>query len=747
MPDTTVTAQPGPDLDAPLAPADAVQQPATGAPSAPADRGAEERKLARTLHGGGLASFQPESPAGRCLMPLLRALGWRGAARHLAEALPHFAESLDVADLRTVLANLGYRTVATRTRAGKVDQRLLPALFVDRRGRPFVLYRPCEDRAPVAYEGTRDRTFTALPPDMPGTLYRIERSTGDPKGERWGWFARVALRFRPLILLMLGISLLTNVLALAVPLFIMAVYDTLAAAGGAATLYWLVAGVAIAVAFDFALRLLRARVLAYIGGRIDVLLGSAAFQQVIGLPLSMTERAPVGAQMTRFRQFESVRDFFTSPLATVALDLPFVGLFIAVIAALAGWLALLPLALVLVFLGIAWLLAPVQRNRLSIAGQARSRRQSFLIELLNNQDAVRAVAAEPTWMARYRGLSAEASAAQRRAQAIGGLAQGLGQTLMLAAGVLALMWGSLLALDGTLSLGGLVAVMALVWRVLSPLQLGFLSFTRLEQLQVGLSQLNRLMQLKREGADTGPSRLPRQFRGALDFNRVSFRYGPGAEPALLGISLRVAPGETVAVVGASGAGKSTLLKLAAGLYQPQAGTIALDGLDVRQFDPGELRAAVGFVLQDCELFHGTVAQNLRLADPTASDADLNRAAHDSGLLEHILSLPEGFHTRLTDTLVRRLPNGFKQRLSLARAYVQRPPVYLFDEPGARLDADGDRAFLRKLQDLHGRATILMVTHRPSHMRAADRIVVLRGGQIVDDGPPETVLARMQQRTA
>jgi ATP-binding cassette subfamily C protein/ATP-binding cassette subfamily C protein LapB len=740
----------------PAAPPDAPDAATGVAPDGPPDvstQADEAPRLERTLHGGAPDSFEPGSPAGRCLMPLLRALGWRGASRHLAEALPHFADSLDVADLRTVLANLGYRTVPERTRAGKVDPRLLPALFVDARGRPFVLHPREADGALPAYDGTRGRTYARLPARMPGTLYRIERVDAAARGERLSWFARVALRFRPLLWLLLGISLLTNVLALAVPLFIMAVYDTLVASGGGATtgaattLYWLIAGVGLAVTFDCGLRLLRARVLAYIGGRIDILLGQAAFQQVIGLPLSMTERAPVGAQITRFRQFESVREFFTSPLATVALDLPFVALFLAAIAVLAGWLALMPLVLVLVFLGFAWLLAPAQRNRLSVAGQARGRRQSFLIELMTNLEGVRAVAAEPTWMARFRAVSAEASLAQRRAQAIGGLAQAAGQTLMLAAGVAALLWGTLMALDGTLSLGGLVAVMALVWRVLAPLQLGFLSFTRLEQLRIGLGQLNRLMQLKQEGSANGPSRLPRRFDGALSFSRVSFRYAASADPALLGVTLHVPAGQSVAIVGQSGAGKSTLLKLAAGLYEPQGGTIALDGLDIRQFDPAELRTAMGFVLQDCELFHGTIAQNLRLADPAASDAELNRAAHDSGLLPQVLALPEGFHTRLTDTLARRLPNGFRQRLSLARTYVQRPPVYLMDEPAARLDDEGDRALLQKLDALRGRATVLMVTHRPSHMRAVDRVVVLQGGQISDDGPPEAVLARMRQGAA
>jgi ABC-type bacteriocin/lantibiotic exporter with double-glycine peptidase domain len=378
------------------------------------------------------------------------------------------------------------------------------------------------------------------------------------------------------------------------------------------------------------------------------------------------------------------------------------------------------------------------------AGEARSRRQSFLIETLERLPAIKQAAAEPTWMARYRTLSAEAATAHRRIQLAGGLAQTAAQSLMLTAGIATLGWGTLMALQGQLSIGGLVAVMALVWRVLAPLQVGFLSFTRLEQLRLGLSQLNRLMQLKREREGHALPTVPRIFDGAVGLYRVSFRYTPQAEPALLGVSLQVRPGEIVAVAGPSGAGKSTLLRLCAGLHQPQAGAVTLDGLDIRQLDPAELRSALGYVPQDCELFHGTVAQNLRLADATAGDADLSRAALDSGLLDDVLALPEGFHTRLTDTVLRRLPDGFKQRLSLARAYVRRPAVYLMDEPAARLDSGGDERLLRKLQELRGQAAVLMVTHRPSHMRAADRLIWMVDGRIVDEGPPDAVLDRLRK---
>ena len=691
-----------------------------------------------------LEAFAPVSTAAACLTPLLEALGWRGTNRHLAEALPHSAETLDIGDLRTVLANLGYATQAEPYRASRLDPRLLPALLIADGGRPLVLL---ERRADLlrAFDGTTGRVEDLRVNEVQGQLYRVEKTQATERETTAGsWLRRVAVRFRSLIALLFALSLVTNLLALAVPIFIMVVYDKVITAGAPETLYWLLCGIALALALDTGLRLLRGRILAYLGGRIDLLFGTAAFDKVLSLPLGMTERAPIGAQMMRLRQFESVREFFTGPLAGVALDLPFVVMFVAALAILSGWLAIVPLALLLVFGLLAALLSPILRTQVASAGEARSRRQSFLIELLHRLPAIKQNAAEPIWMARFRSLSAEAAQTHRRIQATGSLAQTAAQSLMLTAGIFTLGWGTLMAMQGTLSVGGLIAVMVLSWRVLAPLQVAFLSFTRLEQQRVGLGQLGRLMQLRREREDHNLPSVQRVFAGEVGLHRVSFRYAPTAEPALLGASLQIRPGEIVAIAGPSGAGKSTLLRLIAGLHQAQAGAITLDGLDIRQLDPAELRTSIGFVLQDCELFHGTVAQNLRLADPTASDADLSRAALESGLLDHVLALPDGFHTRLTDPLLLGLPDGFKQQLSLARAYIRRPPVLLMDEPAARLDDRGDAQLLRKLQDLRGKSTVVMVTHRPSHMRAADRLVLLQDGRVADDGPPDEVLGRLKE---
>jgi ATP-binding cassette subfamily C protein LapB len=313
---------------------------------------------------------------------------------------------------------------------------------------------------------------------------------------------------------------------------------------------------------------------------------------------------------------------------------------------------------------------------------------------------------------------------------------------MLSAGIATLAFGAVRVLDGDMSIGALVASMILVWRVLVPLQVAFLGLTRFEQIKHGLKQLDQLMRLEPERQHGEAGDPNRSLTGQVVFHHVSLRYAPTSEPALLGFDLRVEPGEVIAITGSNGAGKSTVLKLVAGLYRSQAGAVLIDGMDLRQLDPGELRWATASVPQTCELFHGTIAQNLRLANPTASDEDLISAARDAVILDEILALPDGFETRLTDRLQRQLSNGFKQGLMLARAYAKNAPIYLLDEPAAHLDGEGDRALMHKLEALRGRATVFIVTHRPSHLRLADRVVVMDAGRILLNGPPGEVLLQL-----
>ncbi|MCG8355691.1 MAG: ATP-binding cassette domain-containing protein [Kiloniellales bacterium] len=712
----------------------------------PPDPRSDER-LGRVLHGGGLDGLRAISDLAACLVPMLTALGWSGHSRHLSEALPHFADSLDIDGFRNILANLNYTSRSSPLRLRDLDPRLAPCAFVSDEGAAFVILRREGDMVTV-FDGQTSTIARISVLGLQGTAYffaQAEESQqqGAANTAQANWFDDVARRFRSLVLQMLGITFVTSMLALAVPIFIMTVYDRVISARSEEMLIYLTGGVVFALAVDFLLRVLRSRMLAYVGGRIDMILGAAAFQQIIHLPIMMTERATIGAQVSRLRQFESVREFFTGPMAGIFLELPFVAIFILVIAVIAGPLAWVPLILILAFALIAALTTPSMRRAVAEAGEARAKRQAFLIEMLGHLRSVKTCAGEGIWSRRYAPLSARSSLASFRTTQISVFVQTTAQILMMVSGIATIGIGTLRVLDGEMTIGALVAVMALVWRVLTPLQVAFLSLTRLEQVKLGLRQINQLMKLR---LDREPGRVVqrhRTFTGEISFQRVSLRYSPNAEPALLGVDLAVRPGEIIAVSGPSSSGKSSLLKVIAGLYQPQAGAVLIDGIDIRQLDMGELRSSVAYLPQVSQFFHGTIAQNLRLANPTASDADLAQAVLDADLLDDILTLPEGFETRLTERFQRQLPTGFRQRLVLARGYVKDAPIYLMDEPAANLDEQGDAALRRKLQQLRGRATVFLVTHRPSHMRLADRLVYMQGGRVLAAGTPDEILPKLQ----
>lgn len=275
--------------------------------------------------------------------------------------------------------------------------------------------------------------------------------------------------------------------------------------------------------------------------------------------------------------------------------------------------------------------------------------------------------------------------------------------------------------------------------MLTPLQGMFLSYSKLQQMLKSITQINNLMKLKVEKDESHIDLHENPARRKLELDRVSFRYDQHSDPALLGVTFNIDPGELVAVVGLTGAGKSTLLKLIAGMYKPQAGALLLDGVDLRQLNAMELRRSIAYVPQEIRMFHGTIAQNIRLNNCLATDQKLHEAAEKAGILEDILSLPMGFDTRIGDKAMKHFPPGFMRSLSIARAFSCEAKVLLLDEPGASLDTLSDARFVDQLCSLRGEHTVVMVSHRPSHIRLADKVVVLDQGSVSFVGEPDRAI--------
>jgi ATP-binding cassette, subfamily C, bacterial LapB len=695
---------------------------------------------------GVLGGFRATTDLAACVLPLLEALKWEGDLVHVAEALPHFADRLDLTDLLNVMASLGYAARSERLNPARMDPRLMPALFLPDEGMARVLVGPGEGGRLRVFDPESRGYLTAPAPDRKGLVYLFRPLEDDDHAAAGeaprNYVAQVFARFRPVFARMLLTSLASNLLVLATPLFIMAIYDKYLPTGSVPILASLLAGALLALAGDTAIRSIRARMIAYVGARLDHLLGLAIFRRLMMLAPPYTEQANSNTQIARLRDFEMVREFFTGPLATTLAEVPFVVVFLVVMGMLGGVLVAVPTGALALFLLVAHFARPAVERRVVASTRAASRRQEFLVEALSKSRAIKEAGADQVWRDRYRRLSAEAGLRSHEAANALAIVSTLSQVIVVLTGLLTLAWGVERVLDGQMTVGGLMASMIMVWWVLRPMQTAFSLFSQIERAQASIAQINRLMQVRPERM-AAPSRqsLPR-FEGRITLSNVSLRYSPEAEPALLGLTLQAEPGEIVALVGPNGAGKSSILKMVLGLYRPQTGAVTIDDINIRQMEPIELRRRIAYVPQHPEMFFGTVAQNLRLVRPTAQEHELRWALTEAGVLDEVMALPDGLETRLGDGRTDRLSASLRQRLSLARAYLKRAPITLFDEPASGLDFISDRQFMLTLERMRGNSTVLLVTHRPSHLKLADKIVVVAEGQVRMMGPAKQVLDRL-----
>ncbi len=707
-------------------------------------------KFAETLRKNQLDEFSSDCPYAACLFPLLKALGWKSVARELIEALPHFADDIDLVDLRNILVNIGYESFPMSVQLNQLQSELYPNIFVAKSGEVYVLLE--RTNGDIKYFDALQQKIVCRPEQqltISGTAYLFtdkNATHGLPNSAdiSSNWFGDLTARFQKLIIHLFGMTFVINIVALLVPLFIMVIYDKVIGTKSLNSLPLLLSGVAILIVTDLVLRFLRAKILGSVAGRMDYLIGVETFKKLLYLPPINIERSTVSAQLAQLKQFDSIRDFFTGANASIVLELPFVLLFLVVIAILAGPIALVPLLMVFAYIIVGFLLIPNINRKISRSGKARTNKQRMLLQTLSGRKEIKSIGGESVWWERFREVSGEAIMSNYDTFVINSIMHSVAQAMMMFTAVAVMSLGAIGVINGELSIGVLIATMALVWRILSPLQGAFLSISKFQQTFKSMKQINQLMKIPVEKSDFNSGLVIQDMKGNIVMDRVSFRYGADQDPALLGVSLQIKPGELVAIVGYTGSGKSTLLKSIAGMYKPQGGAIYIDGIDMRQLNIMELRRSIAYVPQHTTMFHGTIAQNMRLANGLATNAELEHAARKAGVLEEILALPDGFNTRLTDNSTEKYPPGFLRSLSIARAFVSSTKIVLFDEPGASLDFESDTRFMNQLKELKGQCTMVMVSHRPSHIRLADKVILMNQGSVQYAGDADEAISILME---
>jgi ATP-binding cassette subfamily C protein LapB len=616
------------------------------------------------------------------------------------------------------------------------------AVLLETRADDALIHAPGLDEPIWVPVGDLQRAFTgnAVFVEADPTREReSERPWDKAKRSHWFWSEvwKERRRFWPVILA----ALVINLLALAVPLFTMNVYDRVIPNKAVPTLWVLAVGVLIALAFDFALRVARSRLVDEIGRTLDGKLSQKLFEKVMNLPMA-SRQGSTGALARRVSEYELVRDFFASTTIVLLVDISFLVIFLFFIALLAGWLVMVPIVGIALML-VAGFALQKRMGRSAVDAQADSSLQhSVLVESIGGIETLKAAGAEGQMLGRWRRYSAMTAATNEEMRRTTAVAVNLAAVSQQLISVGLVVGGFYLFNAGKLSMGGIIAIVMIAGRAMAPVgQFAFL-MTRAKQALTTMASLQVMMEADDERRQALRTIVPEIRVGKIELDHVDFTYPGAATPALADIGLKIEPGERIGVIGRVASGKSTLGRLLCGLYAPGNGVMLVDGLDSRQYHPHQLRNAFRYVAQDSDLFSGSVRDNLLLGAADADDQQLIDAVVRSGADIFLSRDAAGFDLPVGER-GSRLSGGQRSLLVLARALVSPCKLLFLDEPTGAMDNQTEAYFIDHLKSaLAPDQTLVVSTHRHQMLSIVDRLIIVDKGRIVADGPRATILEQL-----
>jgi subfamily B ATP-binding cassette protein HlyB/CyaB len=647
-------------------------------------------------------------------------------------------------DLLRAAKLLGFKAGIVPINPRRLSCLTLPAMLFDSQGKHFIVAELSHERA-LIQEGD------CSPPQIVTLEQVLGRSTGRAlllasrasmvgKLARFdfSWFIPAVVKYRRLLLEVLGVSLLIQTFGLVPPLMFQVVMDKVLTNRAFDTLGVVCVAMLLAALFETLLTGLRNYIFAHTTNRMDVELGAKLFRHLVDLPLAYFAARRVGDSVTRVRELENVRNFLTGQAMTACLDLVFSVVFIAVMALYSVKLTLIVVLSLLCYVLISALVNPTFRKALEVKFSRGADSNSFLVEAVSGCETIKAHAVEPQFARRWDTLLAAYVGAGFRVNTLANIGQQLIQLVgkLVTLGILFL--GAYQVIEGKLTIGQLVAFNMLAARVAMPILRLAQLWQDFQQIGVSMARLGDILNTRTELPPSAHALPPMQ--GAIDFEEVQFRYKPDGPVILHGVNLHINPGEVVGIAGRSGSGKSTLARLLQRLYVPERGRIRIDGIDLSLADPSWVRRQIGVVLQENLLFNRSIRDNIAIADPGMPLEAIIPIAKLAGAHEFICELREGY-----DTIVGEqgcgLSGGQRQRIAIARALVTNPRILIFDEATSALDYETERTLQQNMPALCGGRTVIIISHRLSTIRQADRILTMERGTIVEIGKHEELIER------
>ena len=596
---------------------------------------------------------------------------------------------------------------------------------------PIGLHRLVDPITAIDRMLTADELLDLIEP----TLILVARRRGgegvDPKNFSLRWFLPSIWRYRKPLAHVLLASLFVQIFALVTPLFFQVIVDKVLAHRGVSTLFVLVTGIVLIGIFDVLLQYQRNYALSHTTNRIDVELGQRLYRHMLKLPLSYFETRAAGQTVARLRELDSIRTFLTGQALFCSLDLVFTAVLIAVLFAYSWPLTLIVVGAIPIYVLIAVAMRPGLQERVRQRFNTGAHSQQFLVESVVGIGTIKAAAVEPIMQAKWEDRLAAFVRASFGVNVLAAVGQNGVQFVSRLVTALLMLFGAKAVMDGDLTVGALVAFNMIAAQVTQPVLRLSQLWQDFQQMQVSVERLGDILNAPTEPAFQSRSALPAP-RGEIEFKNVTFRYRPAGLDVLRRLSFRIEPGEVIGVIGPSGSGKSTLTKLIQRLYAPQEGQVLLDGSDLSSADPSWLRSNIGIVLQDSLLFNLSIHDNIALANPAMTRAQVVAVSRLAGADEFVGRLPAGYDT-MVEERGANLSGGQRQRLAIARALATDPRILIFDEATSALDYESERIIQTNMRQIVKNRTVIIIAHRLAAVRPCDRIIAVVDGQVAEAG--------------
>ena len=685
-----------------------------------------------------------------CLLFLSKYHKRETSAESLTFGLPIHNTSMNISMFHQASSKIGLTTRAVnRKKIKDITKLALPSVLILDKNRACVLINYDLEKGianvviPGLISGEIEITIDKLESEYTGEVIiikpeynfnnRIEKEVvvANPKEWFWGTIIRNKGIYKQVII----VSLFINLFILATPLFTMNVYDRVLPNNAIETLWALFIGISLVMLFDLLLKILRSHFLGIASKRADTIMSNKIFSHLLNIKLE-ARPASTGQFVSRLQSFESVREFFTSATIAAIVDLPFVVIFITVIFFIAGPLAYITIATVVISLLISWYLQRPLKTIIEKSVKEEQIKQTTLIETVSGLEIIKSVKAQNRMKTHWdNSVSRTVHFADKGhflSQTITYLTAFISQfsNIAIVAG------GVYLAKDGEITMGAIIAAMILNGRVIAPISQLVGMIIKFDRTMLSLNNLDEVMNMPVEKENKAYISRP-NLKGDIELKDVQFSYKNQNHQTLKDINLKIKEGEKVAILGKIGSGKSTLLKLIMNLYEPTSGSVLVSGLDVRQIDPTDLRYAIGNVPQEPFLFMGTIKDNLTIGEQYISDEELLRVSKIAGL-DEFLGKHEAGYDLLVGERGEGLSGGERQSVTLARALISDPNIIMLDEPTNSMDKQTEKSFINRLQNIVSDKTLIVVTHKTSLLQLVDRVIIMDNGKIIVDGPKETV---------